>query len=71
MTMTFLLIVSPQVSLQELLVAAGVGSLDVASDTVNSKGRSFRERGVILRVTISYQNWFNTWIGARQVCMHA
>ena len=38
-------------------------SLEEESDTVNAKGRSFRERGLILRVTIFYQNWFSCWFG--------
>ena len=56
---------SLQVTVGELLRAAGVSSLEEESDTVNAKGRSFRERGLILRVTIFYQNWFSCWFGTR------
>ena len=47
--------------------AAGVDSLDQESDAVSAKGRTIRERGCILRVTIHYQNWFSTWLGTRCV----
>lgn len=42
-------------------------SLDQESDAVNAQGRTIRERGSILRVTIHYQNWFSTWLGTRCV----
>lgn len=54
-----------KISLQELLEAGGVVSLDQPSDSVNSKGKTIRERGMILQVTIYYQNWFKTWFGTR------
>lgn len=54
-----------RLTLEELLAAAGVGSLDQLSDVVDARGRSFRQRGCILRVTIYYQNWRSTWLGAR------
>lgn len=57
-----------QVTLEELLRAAGVYSLEEETDIVNAKGRSFRERGCILRVIIHYQNWYSTWMGTR--CVH-
>lgn len=47
--------------------AAGVDSLEQESDAVNAQGRTIRERGCILRVTIHYQNWFSTWLGTRCV----
>ena len=56
-----------QVSLQELLEAAGVESLDVAADSVNARDRSFRERGLILRVTVTYNNWRKSWFGTGYV----
>ena len=54
-----------KVSLQQLLTAAGVESLDEISDAVSARGRSFRERGCVLRVTIFYENWYCTWFGTR------
>ena len=50
---------------QWLLEAAGMKGLDDVSDSVNAKGRSYRERGCVLRVSIFYQNWYNTWFGTR------
>lgn len=50
---------------QWLLEAAGMKGLDEVSDSVNAKGRSYRERGCVLRVSIFYQNWYNTWYGTR------
>lgn len=54
---------SLQLVLGELLNASGLYSLDWESDLVSSRGRTYRERGCILRVTIFYQNWFNAWLG--------
>ena len=54
-----------KISLQEILEAGGVASLDLPSDSINSKGKTFRERGMVLQVTIYYQNWFDTWFGTR------
>jgi hypothetical protein len=51
----------------ELLNASGLHSLDWESDSVSSRGRSYRERGCILRVSIFYQNWFNTWLGTTDI----
>lgn len=56
---------SDRLTLQELLLAAGVTSLDDPSDILDARGRSFRQRGCILRVTIFYQNWMSTWMGSR------
>ena len=47
--------------------AAGLETLDLPSDAVKAKGRSFREQGLILKVTIFYQNWFTTRFGTRSV----
>lgn len=52
-----------QLVLGELLNASGLYSLDWESDSVTSRGRTYRERGCILRVSIFYQNWFHTWLG--------
>ena len=57
-----------KVSLQQLFSAAGVVSLDESSDAVSARGRSIRERGCVLRVTIFYENWYSTWLGTRYVC---
>ena len=54
-----------RITLRELLLAAGVSSLDQPSDVLDARGRSFRQRGCILRVTIFYQNWMSVWMGAR------
>jgi hypothetical protein len=54
-----------RVTIQGLLLAAGVQSLDEPSDILDARGRSFRQRGCILRVTIFYQNWMSMWIGTR------
>lgn len=54
-----------KITLQELLLAGGVAGLDVKSDAINAKGQNIRQRGAILRVSIYYQNWFNTWFGTR------
>ena len=56
-----------QLILGELLNASGLNSLDSESDSVTSRGRSYRERGCILRVSIFYQNWFSTWLGITSV----
>lgn len=50
---------------QWLLEAAGVKSLDETSDSVNAKGQPYRKRGCVLRVSIFYQNWYDTWFGTR------
>ena len=54
-----------QLTLKELLLAAGVDSLEETSDIVDARGRSFRQRGCILRVNIFYQNWQDSWIGTK------
>ena len=46
--------------------ASGIGSLDEVTDAVDGRGRTYRQRGCILRVVIFYQNWYSTWIGTRQ-----
>lgn len=48
---------------QWLMEAAGMEGLDDVSDSVNANGRSFRERGCVLRVSIFYQNWYSTIFG--------
>ena len=58
---------SDRLTLLDLLTAAGVQSLDQPSDDLDARGRSFRERGCVLRVTIYYQNWMSTLVGARLV----
>ena len=56
-----------RLTLRELMRAAGLESLDEISDVLDARGRSFRERGCVLRVTVFYQNWMDTWVGARWV----
>ena len=52
-----------KISIKELLQAANVSSLDLPSDALNAKGKTFRRHGVVLHVTVSYQNAENTWFG--------
>ena len=54
-----------KITLQELLEAGGMSGLDEPSDALNAKGQSIRQRGVVIIVSIYYQNWFNTWFGTR------
>ena len=54
-----------KVTVQELLEASGTSGLDMPSDAINSRGRSLREKGCVLRVSIFYQNWYSTWFGTR------
>lgn len=56
-----------KITLQEILQAGGVSSLDEKSDAVNAKGQTIRQRGAILRVSIHYQNWYNTWFGTSEI----
>ena len=51
-----------RITLGELLEAAGVQTLDQPADGLDARGRSYRERGCILRVTIFYQNWMSRWV---------
>ena len=39
--------------------------LDEQSDSISGKGASYRERGCVLRVVVSYENSRKTWIGTR------
>ena len=39
--------------------------LDEQSDSISAKGATFRERGCVLRVVVSYDNSRKTWIGTR------
>ena len=41
--------------------------LDEQSDSVSGKGATFRERGCVLRVVVSYDNTRKTWMGTRYV----
>ena len=41
--------------------------LEEQSDSVSGKGASFRERGCVLRVVVSYDNTRKTWMGTRYV----
>ena len=50
-------------TIQEILQAAGVTSLDEPSDALNAKGKPFRRHGIVLHMAISYQNAESTWLG--------
>jgi len=52
-------------TIQELLNAAGIESLEKPSDAINAKGRSYRRHGIVLQVFIRYHNAETTWIGTR------
>ena len=52
-----------KIRLIEFLRAAGVQSLDEKTDALNSRKRSFRENGVVLRVLIHYANSANVLFG--------
>lgn len=54
-----------KIRLIELLQAAEINSLDDHSDALNARARSYRENGVLLRVTIEYTNSENTLFGTR------
>ena len=50
-------------TIQEILHAAGVASLDEPSDALNAKGKSFRRHGIVLHMAINYQNSESTFLG--------
>ena len=52
-----------KLTLQEILHAAGVESLDEPSDALNAKGKPFRRHGIVLRVAINYQNSDSSFLG--------
>lgn len=52
-----------KIRLIELLEAAEVSSLDVSSDALNARERTYRENGIVLRVAIQYENTHNTIFG--------
>lgn len=52
-----------KLTVQELLDAAGVISLDDMSDAINAKGKSYRRHGIVLHVVIGYHNAEKTWLG--------
>ncbi len=54
-----------RLTLDDLLKASGLESLDETSDVLDARGRTFRQRGCILRVTVFYQNWMDAWVGTR------
>ncbi|KAK2569056.1 P2X receptor E [Acropora cervicornis] len=53
--------------IQEILNAAGVASLDEVSDALNAKGKPFRRHGIVLHVTIHYQNTDSTILGTGDI----
>eukprot|EP00794_Sanderia_malayensis_P018094 gene18094-19901_t len=54
------------IRLIELLRAAGVKSLDSQSDACNARNRTYRENGVVLHVTIKYENADGTFFGTSE-----
>jgi hypothetical protein len=54
-----------RLSLKEILAAGNIDTLDQPSTAISAKGKSIRERGLIVKITIHYQNWFFTWFGTR------
>ena len=56
-----------RLTIQEILNAAGVASLDELSDALNAKGKPFRRHGIVLHVAIHYQNADSTFFGTGYV----
>lgn len=56
-----------KLTVQEILQAAGVASLDETSDALNSKGKPFRRHGIVLHMAINYQNAESTWLGTGDI----
>lgn len=52
-----------KLTIQEILRAAGVTSLDEPSDALNAKGKPFRRHGIVLHMAIIYQNSESTFLG--------
>ena len=54
-----------KIRLKELLEVAGIKSLNQNSDALNARSRTYRENGIVLRVTIDYSNSEDTlfWTG--------
>ena len=52
-----------KLTIQEILRAAGVTSLDEPSDALNAKGKPFRRHGIVLHMAITYQNSESTFLG--------
>lgn len=52
-----------KLTIQEILQAAGVASLDEPSDALNAKGKPFRRHGIVLHMAINYQNSESTLLG--------
>ena len=58
-----------RLTIQEILKAAGVTSLDEPSDALNAKGKPFRRHGIVLHVAINYQNSESTLLGTGWVAI--
>jgi len=56
-----------RLTIQEILKAAGVASLDEPSDALNAKGKPFRRHGIVLHVAINYQNSESTLLGTGDI----
>jgi len=56
-----------KLTIQEILKAAGVTSLDEPSDALNAKGKPFRRHGIVLHMAITYQNSESTFLGTGDI----
>ncbi|PFX25533.1 P2X receptor E [Stylophora pistillata] len=56
-----------KLTIEEILQAAGVTSLDEPSDALNAKGKPFRRHGIVLHMAINYQNAKSTWLGTGDI----
>ncbi|KAJ7373491.1 hypothetical protein OS493_011087 [Desmophyllum pertusum] len=54
-------------TIEEILQAAGVTSLDEPSDAFNAKGKPFRRHGIVLHMAINYQNAESTLLGTGDI----
>lgn len=56
-----------RLTIQEILHAAGVTTLDEPSDALNAKGKPFRRHGIVLHVAITYENADSTFLGTGDI----
>ena len=56
-----------KLKVDELLMAAGIDTLDQVSDALSGQGESYRMRGLILKISIYYTNHEHTWFGTGQI----
>ena len=62
-----LTVVLLQVTVKELMGAAGLFDLEATSDAIGEGNESYRERGCVIRVSIAYDNWRKTLFGTQYV----